>query len=69
MSHCEICNCQLNTDFVSNDAGDFCLGCENQLYIDGALNAGIPLTVIEGKTKLLDHFSQEYINKMINKKD
>lgn len=27
-----------------------------------ALNAGIPLSVIEGKTKLTDHFSQEYID-------
>ena len=27
-----------------------------------ALDAGIPLSVIEGKTKLKDHFSQEYID-------
>ena len=27
-----------------------------------ALEAGIPLSVIEGKTRLRDHFSQEYID-------
>ena len=27
-----------------------------------AIEAGIPLSVIEGKTKLSDHFSQDYIN-------
>jgi len=27
----------------------------------GALGAGIPLSVIEGKTKLCDHFSPDYI--------
>jgi len=32
-----------------------------------ALNAGIPLSVIQGKTKLKDHFSQEYIDHMRNK--
>lgn len=29
---------------------------------EDALAAGIPLSVIEGKTKLTDHFSKEYIN-------
>jgi len=29
-----------------------------------ALDAGIPLSVIEGKTNLRDHFSQEYIDWM-----
>jgi hypothetical protein len=28
---------------------------------DEALAAGIPLSVIEGKTKLTDHFSKDYI--------
>lgn len=34
---------------------------------DNALEAGIPLSVIEGKTKLTDHFSQEYIDQQCNK--
>lgn len=38
-------------------------------FVNGALEAGIPLSVIEGKTKLTDHFSQEYINKQCNKVD
>lgn len=29
--------------------------------IDSALAAGIPLSVIQGKTRLSDHFSEEYI--------
>ena len=33
-----------------------------------ALEAGIPLSVIEGKTTLRDHFSQEYIDFKCNKK-
>lgn len=28
----------------------------------GALDAGIPVSVIEGRTKLTDHFSESYIN-------
>ena len=37
-------------------------------YIEGALAAGIPRSVIEGKTKLRDHFSKEYIDYKCNKK-
>lgn len=33
----------------------------------GALDAGIPLSVIEGKTKLNDHFSENYINYKCNR--
>lgn len=52
---------------------------ENEEYIDeeqyqteeefkqAALKAGIPLSVIEGKTKLSDHFSKEYIDFKRNK--
>lgn len=41
-----------------------CAFCQKQ----GALDAGIPLSVIEGKTKLSDHFSESYINHMCNRK-
>jgi len=34
-----------------------------------ALSAGIPLSVIEGKTKLRDHFSKEYINYKCNREN
>jgi hypothetical protein len=33
-----------------------------------AQEAGIPMSVIKGKTKLTDHFSQEYIDFQANKK-
>jgi len=35
---------------------------DNESFKQAALAAGIPLSVIEGKTKLRDHFSQEYID-------
>jgi len=35
---------------------------QQEAFKIGALEAGIPLSVIEGKTKLSDHFSQDYIN-------
>ncbi len=34
----------------------------NECLKRNALEAGIPLSVIEGKTKLRDHFPQEYID-------
>jgi hypothetical protein len=37
-------------------------------FKQGALRAGIPLSVIEEKTLLTDHFSNDYINLMIGKK-
>ncbi len=37
-----------------------CPRCEREMR-DSALAAGIPLSVIEGHTKLSDHFSAEYI--------
>jgi hypothetical protein len=50
------------------------LQCEDLIEIivkedekKGALAAGIPLSVIEGKTKLSDHFSENYINWMSGK--
>jgi len=42
------------------------MNCEEcREYIkQSALDAGIPLSVFEGKTKLSDHFSSEYIESM-----
>lgn len=34
---------------------------------EDALAAGIPLSVIDGKTRLSDHFSKEYIDWRCNK--
>lgn len=36
-------------------------------FVDGALNTGIPLSVIKGHTKLTDHFTIDYINSKCNK--
>lgn len=38
-----------------------CTLCQKELK-QSALDAGIPLSVIEGHTKLTDHFTQEYID-------
>lgn len=38
------------------------LKAQKHFHREEALRAGIPLSVIEGKTKLRDHFSQEYID-------
>lgn len=38
-----------------------CGQCRNDV-VNSALRAGIPLSVINGETKLSDHFSQEYID-------
>lgn len=38
-------------------------------FRDGALDAGIPLSVIEGRTKLKEHFSQEYIDAQCGRKN
>lgn len=34
-----------------------------------AIEAGIPESVIDGKTKLRDHFSREYINAQAGRQD
>ncbi len=56
---CEICKSA--EIFHSDDSGDYCEPCYLEGMKQGALDAGIPLSVIEGKTKLTDHFSPEYI--------
>jgi hypothetical protein len=49
---------------LDNDVAEW---ASRQAFIQGASEAGIPMSVIEGKTKLSDHFSQEYIDKQRNK--
>lgn len=39
-----------------------CEACYQKWFVRSALEAGIPLSVIEGKTKLSDHWSQAYID-------
>ena len=38
-------------------------------YRADAIAAGIPASVVDGKTKLSDHFSESYINHMCNREN
>lgn len=60
MNLCE--TCQSNKVELSDESGEYCSLCYRKAWTQSALDAGIPLTVIEGKTKLSDHFTKEYIN-------
>ena len=63
--------CEKCLSFDVSYIGDDQILCEN-CYIEfvsqSALNAGIPFSVVQGKTKLTDHFSQDYIDFKRNKK-
>jgi hypothetical protein len=37
------------------------VAAERKAHVEGALRAGIPMSVIEGRARLSDHFSREYI--------
>ncbi len=43
-----------------------CVRCQSEAR-QSALDAGIPASVIDGKTKLTEHFTQEYINFKANR--
>lgn len=59
---CEHCNKPIVEDnYHSDDSGEYHSECIKEITIQSALDAGIPRSVIEGKTKLNDHFSPEYI--------
>lgn len=57
---------ELDCDHEILESG--CPRCEREM-LESALAAGIPLSVIEGKTKLTDHFSPEYIATMAGKSE
>lgn len=60
---CDDCRKKVPYDeSIGNDSGDWCEDCYQKMWKQGARDAGIPELVIEGKTKLRDHFSQEYID-------
>lgn len=62
MNTCDKCKRVLPVDHHSDDAGSWCFDCARDLQCRAALEAGIPASVIDGKTKLTDHFSREYID-------
>lgn len=49
------------TDPHDDDSGTYCQPCRAKAERQAALDAGIPASVIDGRTKLTDHFSREYI--------
>lgn len=55
-------------NFHNDDSGCLCMVCWDDWQKQSALEAGIPLSVIEGRTKLGDHFSEGYINFKCNRK-
>jgi hypothetical protein len=57
-------NTTQNHDEHNERYDDDCEECA-RLIEQSALDAGIPLSVIQGKTKLTDHFSREYIDMQI----
>lgn len=60
---CDICEKPLEADSAhSDESGDYHTTCWDEWFKQEALSHGIPLSVIEGRTKLSDHFSPEYIN-------
>lgn len=52
----------------NNISDEIIEGIQKRAFTEAALDAGIPLSVIEGKTKLSDHFSKEYIDFQKNPK-
>lgn len=70
--HCHYINNLYLNDYINNLYFNECIqwncsSCNNKGLIDsnflrGALDAGIPRSVILSKTKLKDHFSAEYID-------
>lgn len=61
--NCNTCGKPIDTsNTVSDEGGDYCQACYEKWMHQSAIDAGIPLSVIEGKTNLTDHFSQAYID-------
>ena len=62
MAICDICDNHIRTELRSDDSGVYHEICYRKHERESALAAGIPESVVDGKTKLSDHFSQEYID-------
>lgn len=69
MKHCNICNNEiLEEEYYSDTECDYHNGCWDSYFFNEVISHGIPRSVVEGKTKLTDHFSIEYIDFKCNKK-
>lgn len=63
IARCDNCGTRDDVDNMHrDDSGVYCERCQREHEERGALDAGIPLSVIRGQTKLTDHFSREYID-------
>lgn len=63
MNLCDKCKIALTEDeYYSGDDGTCCTPCRRDIERQAALDAGIPLSVVNGETKLRDHFPQSYID-------
>jgi hypothetical protein len=66
---CEECKLYGTEDDFTHDTETMsCNECYEKAARASAVAAGIPLSVIDGKTKLSDHFSRETIDLMCNRK-
>lgn len=64
---CDDCGVDAH-DLRADDSGTYCEACYRKTFVESALSAGIPMSVIEGRSKLSDHFSKEYIAHKIGRK-
>lgn len=63
MNTCDKCKVELTEDeYYSGDDGTWCEPCRRDIERQAAIEAGIPASVVDGSTKLTDHFSREHID-------
>ncbi len=66
--YCDICKNEIiDIDFHSDDAGEYHDDCREEWFKSEAISHGIPRDVVEGKKKLSDYFSKEYIDFKCNR--
>lgn len=66
---CELCKIEIRDhhNHYADDSGDYHEECLEKYQYEQAYYAGIPKSVLDGKTKLRDHFSKEYIDWKCNR--
>lgn len=67
---CDICTHLIEPDeLYSDESGEYHTKCIEEYHREAAVTAGIPRSVVEGRTRLSDHFSESYINWKCNRPD
>ena len=70
MKTCELCKDPIKPiDLTTDGEHEFHEACWLNYLNDQVFLAGIPRSVIEGETKLSDHFIESYINYKCNRED